>query len=247
MVTVVEPLQEYAPRPFDTMLALPAGADIRNTAGTSEPLVHTPALLGVAERVEVLPTAPRLIDAVALDFMNNDLRPGPGDTIALYFDRPTNRGGEIGQQAFGLHGAVHLLFDFYDHRRRRINAPFFLEYTSSWLDASTFVVHVINGSDPVDGIIDPDYALGDTAAVDARTRVVLRSGVVVTSEGCPAEYLEVCTAPTVQQGLATAAVPLRGDFGRASAPRIVSYGAADPDHGDAVFGVCLPRTCFQEP
>ena len=85
-----------------------------------------------------LPTPPVLVDARALDFENRDLRPGPGDVISLVFDAPTDRGGDFGQQANFPYGPVHLLFDFYDHRNRRINAPFFLEYTSGWRDASTF-------------------------------------------------------------------------------------------------------------
>ena len=57
-VTVPFPDAEYAPRPFDTMLKIPAEAGITNVAETAPPLELGPGLLGVAYRYETLPTPP---------------------------------------------------------------------------------------------------------------------------------------------------------------------------------------------
>ena len=72
VVTVTEALPdpEYAPRPYDTVIQIPASANITNIAGTAPPLVIQPTLLGIAERVETLPTPPMLVDVVASDFLN---------------------------------------------------------------------------------------------------------------------------------------------------------------------------------
>ena len=78
------------------------------------------------------------------------------------------------------------------------------------------------------GILDPDRVMGGTAAVDTRTRVALRSGVTVLREGCAAEHVALCAAPTVKLGLDAAGVSLQGDFGRATAPRIVEFVVDDP-------------------
>ena len=46
--------------------------------------------------------------------------------------------------------------------------------------------------------------------------------------GCEDEYKKKCrAAPSLLMG---------GDFGRVSAPRLVSYTVDDPDNGDALFG-----------
>jgi hypothetical protein len=191
--------------------------------------------LGVADRIEVLPTRPNLVGFTAIDPTNRDLTTGEGDTLKIVFDRETDRAARPlgGNGKLNIESEAHELFDFYDRYRRRIVDPLFLEYSSGWVDASTFTVTVINGTLPAFGMVHPDYRKGDTVAVDQKTQVALRAGVEVVGLGCPAQYVHLCSVPT---GRSPASPKLSGDFGRITAPAIVSYTIYDPDNGDAIFG-----------
>ena len=100
VVTVTQPWPnpEHAPRPYDTVLRIPLSANVTNLAATAPPLVMGPTLLGVAERVETKPTPPRLVEVLASDFDNRDIIPAAGDTIAIRFDVPTDRGAGAWEQ-----------------------------------------------------------------------------------------------------------------------------------------------------
>ena len=91
-ITITDAPRELAPAPFNTLLKVPAGANVRNANATSDALVFGPELMGAAERFETFPEPPVLTSIVANDFANVDLRVGPGDTITIAFDRPTDRG-----------------------------------------------------------------------------------------------------------------------------------------------------------
>ena len=146
------------------------------------------------------------------------------------------------------------LFDFFDRSGQRILQPFFHEYSTGWLDDSTFVITVLNGTDALQpGMLEPAYQPGQTAFADAGTRVALRRDIVVQSLDCPPEYAntQYCIAPTLAQfyGVLDAnseltdgtdalgsAPHLAGDFGRAAdGPRIVRFEADDPNNGDDFF------------
>ena len=261
VLTVVQSLPgaEHAPRPYDTVLKLSEEAAFMNVAETAPPLSFGPVALGVAERFEMLPRPPRLVDAYASDFTNTHLLPASGDTIAIRFDVPTDRAngifdeyaGHISCQAYDpdcrfMDAQAHRLFDFYDSSGSRLTTPFFIEYTTGWFDDSTFVIAVVNGTRALQpGILDATWIEGRSALVDSGTRVALREGVVVQSKNCPAEYMGTvyCTAPTGLSNQAEGspaygykAPHLHGDFGRVTGPRIVSFAADDPDNGDGVFG-----------
>ena len=154
---------------------------------------------------------------------------------------------------------AHRLFDFIDANGREIITPFFLEYTTGWLDDSTFAITVINGTKLLrPGIVAESwnppggYALNsghdwtlNSALADAGTRVAIRAGITIQSLSCPPAYIGTpyCTVPT---GLAVTdetspsygyeAPHLRGDFGRITGPEIVGFSADDPDNGDDIFG-----------
>ena len=266
VVTVVEPLPdaEHAPRPFDTLLRIPPSAAITNIAETAPPLVFGPTLLGVAERVEVLPVPPRLVDAVAFDFANEHLMPARGDTIALRFDVPIDQAKGLYNEYAGVVSCVehydgstpctsawqaqlHLLFDFFQDGQawRPLAPPFFLEYSTGWLDASTFILTVINGTNPKQpGIVAKEWDETETVGADTRTRVAVKPNIQFQSLSCPPKYLGTpyCLAPTglsqpdMVDGVPYEAPSLRGDFGRTTGPKIVGFSADDPDNGDSVFG-----------
>ena len=260
VVTVIDPLPdpEHAPRPFDTVLSITADAGISNVAETAPPTAFGPTTLGVAERVETRPTPPRLVDAYASDFPNRDLVPGRGDTIAIRFDVPTDRAGGAFEELAGTLSCVaedcyfenaqaHRLFDFFDHAGQRITTPFFLEYSTGWLDDSTFLITVVNGSQALQpGILAAGYTEASSALVDTRTRVALRPGVRVQSRSCPTEYAgsTYCLAPTGLSDVAWGyeAPALRGDFGRVTGPRIVDFWADDPDKCERRAHACW-RPC----
>ena len=71
------------------------------------------------------------------------------------------------------------LFFFYGRYNQLIQPPLFLEYSSGWVDASTFTVTVINGTEPSLDLLDPNYVPGFTLGVDPLVRVALRPGVEV--------------------------------------------------------------------
>ena len=269
VVTVTKPFPdaEHAPRPYDTVLKIASTAGITNLAGTAPVLAIGPGELGGAERVTTLPTPPRLVDAVASDFENRHLIPALGDTMYIRFNEPTDRAGGAFDELAGrlscqsgddcnlMNNQAHRLFDFFYANGVRITTPFFLEYTSGWLDDSTFAITVINGTKllrpgiiasswepPWDFAHDQDLT---TALADSGTRVALRAGIVVQSLSCPPEYAgsAYCTAPTglsdTTEGSVTfgyEAPYLRGDFGRITGPEIVGFTADDPNNGDGVFG-----------
>ena len=116
--------------------------------GTSDRLSFGPLAMGVAWRYESLPSAPELAAFFALDPINRDLTPGPGDVLSIVFDVRTDLAGKAvgGNGQRGLASEVHELFHFYDRDNRRIEEPLFLDYSSGWADASTFTVSVINGT-----------------------------------------------------------------------------------------------------
>ena len=75
--------------------------------------------------------------------------------------------------------------------------------------------------------------------------MALRPDVALVLAGCEAQYLALCTVVTLPSGCedeykkkcrAAPSLLMGGDFGRVSAPRLVSYTVDDPDNGDAVFG-----------
>ena len=266
VVTVVTPLPdaEHAPRPYDTVLSIPESARITDVAETAPPLAFGPTLLGVAEITETFPTPPRLVDALVSDFTNRDLMPARGDTIALRFDVPIDKAGGLYNERSGILSCVdlaeelcgyakfesaqlHMLFDFFEDGQpwRRIVRPFFLEYSTGWLDDSTFVLEVINGSNPVQpGILAAEWTESTTASADTGTVVAIKPGVAFQSLSCPAKYsgTPYCVAPTgmskddMVDGVPYVAPRLRGDFGRTTGPRIVGFSADDPDNGDGAFG-----------
>ena len=257
VVTVVDPLpdEEHAPRPFDTVLRIPVEAGITNVAETAPPLFLGPTLLGVAERVETLPMPPRLIDAYASDFSNKHLMPAKGDTIAIKFDMPIDRAGglydelagtvscvdELAQSCNLQYSQAFRLFDFYNKYNQRITTPFFLEYTTGWLDDQTFLITVINGSSALQpGILAEEWEEAATALADPGTRVALKPGITIQSLSCPEEYAGTpyCTVPTGLEDEAWeyTAPYLHGNFGRVTGPRIVGFSADDPDNGDGHFG-----------
>ena len=186
-----------------------------NLAQTAPLLVMEAALLGVAERVETFPTPPRLVEVIASDFVNRDLIPGAGDTIALRFDVPTDRAANAFAEYSGVlncdfssqcsgngffNTQLARLFDFFDASGSRIVQPLFHEYSTGWFDDSTFLVTVINGSAaPQPGILAPSYRPYGTAFADSGTRVALRRDVRVQSLSCPAEFrgTPYCLAPTL--------------------------------------------------
>ena len=123
--------------------------------------------------------------------------------------------------------------------------PFFLEYSTGWLDDSTFVLEVINGSNPVQpGILAAEWTESTTASADTGTVVAIKPGVAFQSLSCPAKYsgTPYCVTPTgmskddMVDGVPYVAPRLRGDFGRTTGPRIVGFSADDPDNGDGAFG-----------
>ena len=217
VVTVTEPYPdpEHAPRPYDTVLRIAREANMTNLAQTAPPLIMEAALLGVAERVETFPTPPRLVEVIASDFVNRDLIPGAGDTIALRFDVPTDRAANAFAEYAGVlncdfssqcsgsgffNTQLARLFDFFDASGSRIVQPLFHEYSTGWFDDSTFLITVINGSAALQpGILAPSYRPYGTAFADSGTRVALRRDVRVQSLSCPAEFrgTPYCLAPTL--------------------------------------------------
>ena len=217
VVTVTEPYPdpEHAPRPYDTVLRIAREANMTNLAQTAPPLIMEAALLGVAERVETFPTPPRLVEVIASDFVNRDLIPGAGDTIALRFDVPTDRAANAFAEYSGVlncdfssqcsgngffNTQLARLFDFFDASGSRIVQPLFHEYSTGWFDDSTFLITVINGSAALQpGILAPSYRPYGTAFADSGTRVALRRDVRVQSLSCPAEFrgTPYCLAPTL--------------------------------------------------
>ena len=217
VVTVTEPYPdpEHAPRPYDTVLRIAREANMTNLAQTAPPLIMEAALLGVAERVETFPTPPRLVEVIASDFVNRDLIPGAGDTIALRFDAPTDRAANAFAEYAGVlncdfssqcsgsgffNTQLARLFDFFDASGSRIVQPLFHEYSTGWFDDSTFLITVINGSAALQpGILAPSYRPYGTAFADSGTRVALRRDVRVQSLSCPAEFrgTPYCLAPTL--------------------------------------------------
>ena len=217
VVTVTEPYPdpEHAPRPYDTVLRIAREANMTNLAQTAPPLIMEAALLGVAERVETFPTPPRLVEVIASDFVNRDLIPGAGDTIALRFDVPTDRAANAFAEYAGVlncdfssqcsgsgffNTQLARLFDFFDASGSRIVQPLFHEYSTGWFDDSTFLITVINGSAALQpGILAPSYRPYGTAFADSGTRVALRPDVRVQSLSCPAEFrgTPYCLAPTL--------------------------------------------------
>ena len=244
VITVIEPppaqvrdveFTSLAPRPYDTVLAIPPEADLRAMSGTSERLSFGPVSMGVAWRYETFPSAPELLSFTALDPINLDFSTGPGDTLKILFDAPTDRAGRAlgGNGRLNQYSEVHELFFFYGRYNQLIQPPLFLEYSSGWVDASTFTVTVINGTEPSLDLLDPNYVPGFTLGVDPLVRVALRPGVEVVLLGCEEQYRALCT---VETGWSADLPRLTGDFGRVTAPALVAYTIDDPDNGDAIFG-----------
>ena len=211
-ITITDAPRELAPAPFNTLLKVPAGANVRNANATSDALVFGPELMGAAERFETFPEPPVLTSIVANDFANVDLRVGPGDTITIAFDRPTDRGVDSagtprnGECTWAWNNAgtqrvrtqdlsnceLHRLFDLLRENDKgqhvKITEPLFLEYEAMWHDDMTLVVNVLNGTEPAVGILHPEYAEGRSVLVDGRTKLALKADATVRLKECPLAY-----------------------------------------------------------
>ena len=201
------------------------------------------------------PSPPILANATIDDDDNSDAFLSVGDRLTLHFDRPTDQ-GRCDPACEGDRLFVHRLFSF--------SSALASDYSGAWESNSTFVITVTAvdagfSAPPIGGTLvalrPPNSVLGTFtfgALLPWRTQLGLTALTVGTALAQAGERIPIRTA----DGLSEYSVPtcaalsfsgcdavlpavpvLAGDFGRLSAPRVVSFVANDPDDADEVYGV----------
>ena len=170
---------------------------------TTAPHISPRSDLGKDPRV-----APLLAAVVGDDPDAGDLEFGSGDTLTLFFDRPTNISTDLigGVQPREYVDSV-----------MSVSEPLGIEYDGRWLDTSTFRVHVRDGYLPAPQIND---------TFDATTRFWLADNAPLRS----ANRLDLVAPRTASQALR-----IRGSLGTHAKPRLLWVNGSDPDNGDFIY------------
>jgi hypothetical protein len=191
------------------------GGLIVNAAGNSEAASGQALLVGSfgsLEAPKILPVGGFILE----DVDNADTVFGEGDSLFIYFDRLTDRGG-LDAPTRGDEAFVNALFTF--------THPLGAQFSGEWQDASSFVITIQDASNEgitTDGVtlknvrVTPTIASSPTAGQPIRNRG--RTSAPATA-----------TSPVLQTRNA--------GVGTLQPPRIVSFRASDPDGGDFSYGV----------
>eukprot|EP00966_Prymnesium_polylepis_P097500 2258724-Prymnesium_polylepis.1 len=122
--------------PVSSQMRATVAGDIRNPARTSLPVSGGVTVLTDAGQQYFSP--PKILEAQALDLLNNDTAFGMGDMIRLLFDRETNGMAERKQLINRTY--VDQVLAFYD----AVGAPFMLplgaSYSGEWEDTRTLTI-----------------------------------------------------------------------------------------------------------
>ena len=158
-------------------------------------------------------SAPRLLSALANDPDNLDYVYSTGDTVSLYFSRPTDRAGgpKSGDKAF-----VDGLVSF--------SQPLAYDYSGEWTSSSA------------DGLLDADSVFRITILEATCPGCTPMPDPVNGATVKPKNAAAIRTRSSSSPRAFAPSPPLAGDYGKTRGPMIVSFAADDFDNGDAVYG-----------
>jgi hypothetical protein len=154
-----------------------------------------------------------LLSALANDPDNLDYVYSTGDTVSLYFSRPTDRGGgpKSGDKAF-----VDGLVSF--------SQPLAYDYSGEWTSGSA------------DGLLDADLVFRITILQATCPGCTPMPDPVSGATVKPKDAAAIRTRSSSSPRAFAPSPPLAGDYGKTRGPMIVSFAADDFDNGDAVYG-----------